>query len=46
MNINSHSICKQQDTEKYAVKLNLTNSNIVIITIYISLPGNFNYLKK
>ena len=46
MNINLHNICKQQDTEICAVKLNLSNINIVIISIYRSLPGNFIHLKK
>jgi len=45
MNINLHSSCKEQDIEICAVKLNLTNTDVVIISIYRSLSGNL-LLKK
>ena len=41
MNINLHNSCKEQGIEIYAVKLNLSTINIVIISIYRSPSGNF-----
>jgi len=46
MNINLHNSCKQQDGEVLAVKLHLTNINIVIISICRSPSRNFYYLFK
>jgi hypothetical protein len=42
-NITSHSSCKEQDIQICAAKLNLTNINIVIISIYRSPSGNYSY---
>jgi len=46
MNINLHNSCKEQDIQICAAKLNLTNFNIVIISIYRSPSGNFSYFLK
>jgi len=39
----THHICKEQDIEIYAIKLNLPKFKIVIVTIYRSPTGNCNY---
>jgi hypothetical protein len=39
-------IYKEKDLELCAIKVNLHKSNIVILVIYRSLSGNYNYLRK
>ena len=46
MNINFHNSCKKQDIEVCVIKLNVTDINIVIISIYRSPSGNFNFFFK
>jgi hypothetical protein len=36
--------CKEQDTEICAIKMNLNKLNIIIIAIYRSPTGDFNYI--
>jgi hypothetical protein len=46
MKINLHNSCKEQEIQICAVKLDITNINIVIISTYRSPSGNFNYFFK
>jgi hypothetical protein len=46
MNINLSNRYKDQDFDICSVKLNLTNMNIVIISIYRFPSGNLNYFFK
>ena len=45
MNINLHNSCKEQDIEICAVKLTLTNIDIVVISNYRS-SGNLLFKKN
>ena len=44
--IPAHHICKGKDLEICEIKLNLPRIKIVIITIYRSPTGNYNYFLK
>jgi hypothetical protein len=44
--ISTHHICKEKDREICAVKINLPKIKIVIITIYRSPTGNYNYFLR
>jgi len=44
--ISTHHICKEKDLEICAVKLNLSKIKRVIITIYRSPTGNYNYFLR
>jgi hypothetical protein len=44
--ISTHSICKEKDLEICSVKINLPKIKIVIITIYRSPTGNYNYFLR
>ena len=44
--ISTHHICKEKDLEICAVKLNVPKIKIVIITIYRSPTGNYNYFLR
>jgi len=44
--VSNHHICKEKDLEICAVKLNLSKIKIVIITIYRSPTGNYNYFLR
>ena len=44
--IATHHICKEKDLEIYAIKLNLPQIKIAIITIYRSPTGNYNYFLR
>ena len=44
--ISAHHICKEKDFEICAVKINLPKIKIVIITIYRSPTGNYNYFLR
>ena len=44
--IPTHHICKEKYLEVCAVKLNLPMIKIVIMTIYRSPTGNYNYLLR
>ena len=44
--ISTHCICKEKDLEICAVKINLPKIKIVIITIYRSPTGNYNYFRR
>jgi len=44
--VSTHHICKEKDLEICAVKLNVPKIKIVIITIYRSPTGNYNYFLR
>jgi hypothetical protein len=44
--VSNHHICKEKDLEICAGKLNLSKIKIVIVTIYRSLTGNYNYFLR
>jgi len=44
--IPTHSICKENDLEICSIKLNLPKTEIVIITIYRTPSGNYNYFLR
>jgi hypothetical protein len=44
--VSNHHICREKDLEICAVKLNLSKIKIVIITIYRSPTGNYNYFLR